>query len=234
MGRRGYLGSTRWFPPGWGRRLRRRAVSWLVLIAMAAQLGLARAEERPARQVGLHRRDGWLACSVGLKDLFWPADSERLRSGFVSRVLIRAEVYRDGERRPIAIADRRSDILYDLWDERFRVRVVDRDGPHDHNVATAEEAIWLATALIRFALTDLATLSPLSTYRLHFRADLNPLSEDLVQEVRRWLVKAPGQGRAGSSDSVFGSVVSIFVNPRVEESERQISFWSQPFWGGPP
>jgi len=33
---------------------------------------------------------------------------------------------------------------------------------------------------------------------------------------------------------VFGSVVSIFVNPHVEESDRQITFWSQPFLGGPP
>ena len=55
-----------------------------------------------------------------------------------------------------------------------------------------------------------------------------------MKEVRRWLVRAPGQGRAGASDSVFGSVVSIFVNPMVEESERQLSFWSQPFLGGTP
>jgi hypothetical protein len=219
---------------GWTRtRLGRRALAWLALLATIAPAALSRADERPPRLVGLHRRAGWLATSVGLQDLFWPTDSERLRSGFVSRVVIRAELYRDGERRPIAIADRSSDILYDLWDERFRVRVVDRDGLREHTAATVQEAILLATTLYRFAITDLPRLGP-GTYRLRFRADLNPLKEDLVQEVRRWLVRAPGQGRAGSSDSVFGSVVSIFVNPRIEESERQLSFWSQPFPGGTP
>ena len=33
---------------------------------------------------------------------------------------------------------------------------------------------------------------------------------------------------------MFGSVVSIFVNPQIEDSERQITFWSQPFRVAPP
>jgi hypothetical protein len=214
------------------RDLRLGVVAVLALVS-AAPPG-AFADERPPRLVGLHRRDGWLGTSVGLQDLFQPNDSERLRSGFVSRVVIRAELYRDGDRRPLAIADRRADVLYDLWDERFRVRVIDRDGPREYTASTAQEAILLATALYRFAVTELTRLQPGVRYRLRFRADLNPISEDLVQEVRRWLVRAPGQGRAGSSDSVFGSVVSIFVNPRVEESERQLTFWSQSFVGVTP
>jgi hypothetical protein len=212
--------------------LRLGAVAVLALVSAASAGALA--DERPPRLVGLHRRDGWLGTSVGLQDLFQSKDSERLRSGFVSRVVIRTELYRDGDRKPLAIADRRADVLYDLWDERFRVRVIDRDGPRDYTAATAQEAILLATALYRFTVTELSRLRPGVRYRLRFRADLNPLSEDLVQEVRRWLVRAPGQGRAGSSDSVFGSVVSIFVNPQIEESERQLTFWSQPFVGGTP
>ena len=48
--------------------------------------------------------------------------------------------------------------------------------------------------------------------------------------MRRWLVQPPrGQRRVGAGDSVFGSFVSIFVNPRVEDSERQLRFLSQPF-----
>ena len=195
----------------------------------------AAADERPPRQVGLHQRGGWLGVSVSLRDLFWPADGERLRSGFVSRVVVRIEVYREGELRPLARADRSTEILFDLWDERFRVRVVEREGPREGLVATETEAIDLATAFRAFRLTELARLSPAVTYRLRFRADLNPIQEDLVNEVKRWMVRPPGQGRVGAGDSVFGSFVSIFVNPKLpDESERQLSFWSQPFRLAPP
>jgi hypothetical protein len=65
---------------------------------------------------------------------------------------------------------------------------------------------------------------------LAVRGYLNPISEDLLIEVRRWLVQpARGQRRLGAGDSFFGSFVSIFVNPRIEDSERQVHFVSQPF-----
>jgi hypothetical protein len=48
--------------------------------------------------------------------------------------------------------------------------------------------------------------------------------------VRRWLVQpARGQRKLGAGDSFFGSFVSIFVNPHIEDSERQLRFVSQPF-----
>jgi hypothetical protein len=220
----------------WGGRGRRRAplaaallLPPLLLLALAAG---ARADERPPRTVGIHRRGGWLGASVSLRDLFGPTESERLRSGFVSRVVLRVEIYPEGGKQPIAAANRRADVLYDLWDERFRVAVVDRYGIKSFLVPSEREAIELSTSLLAFEVTELARLRPGAAYRLRFRADLNPLSEDMVQEVKRWLVRPPGQGGAG--DSMFGSVVSIFVKPQIENSERQITFWSQPFVGVPP
>ena len=51
-----------------------------------------------------------------------------------------------------------------------------------------------------------------------------------MADVRRWLVQpARGQRKLGAGDSFFGSFVSIFVNPRIEDSERQVRFVSQPF-----
>jgi hypothetical protein len=77
-------------------------------------------------------------------------------------------------------------------------------------------------------VTELSCLAPGTRYFLRFEGQLNPLSEDLVADVRRWLVRPPGQGRA-SGDSVFGSFISFFVNPRIDESEREVSFDSQPW-----
>lgn len=210
-----------------------------LLLALAALVpclsAVAIADERPPRLVGLHQQRGWLGVSVSLRDLFWPADAERLRSGFVSRVVVRVEIYREGDMRPLARSDRSTEILFDLWDERFRVRVIEREGPRDALVTTEREAIDLATAFRAFRVTELPRLSPAAVYRLRFRADLNPISEDLVNEVKRWMVRPPGQGRVGAGDSVFGSFVSVFVNPKLpDESERQLSFWSQPFRVAPP
>ena len=100
--------------------------------------------------------------------------------------------------------------------------------------ATADEAIWRATALTQLPMVDVARLERGGRYSVLVRGDLNPLSEDLLADVRRWLVQpARGQRQLGTGDSFFGSFVSIFVNPRIEDSEHQVRFVSQTFRSRP-
>jgi hypothetical protein len=199
------------------------------------------ADERPMRTVGIHRvhevvagrDDAWLGLSVSVRDLFTPKDMGRLRSGFVVRVVIRVDLVHDRGGQSVASQAHHSEILFDLWDERFRVRVAEHGTLTERHFPTPEAAIEAATALIRFRVAELSAVDPNVVYKFRVRADLNPLSEELIADVRKWM-KTPGQSRSGAGDSVFGSFVSFFVNPRIDESERQISFSSQAFRGGGP
>jgi hypothetical protein len=185
----------------------------------------------PRRTTGLTLTATHLTVDVGLQDLFGPDDRRRLESGFATRVLVRVALQQEGVPEPIAVAFRRAEIVYDIWDERFRLRLANGTGPEIHVEArTADEAITRAVALWRFPIAEVARLRPGTHYVIAFRGDLNPISEELMADVRKWLVQpARGQRRVGTGDSFFGSFVSIFVNPRIEDSERQLRFVSQRF-----
>jgi hypothetical protein len=195
-------------------------------------------EPLPIRKTGLGHRGGQLTASVGLQDLFTPVERERLTSGFSTRVLIRVFLQHEGEQEPIAATFQRAEIVYDIWDERFRVRVTQGPGT-DRTVElkTADQAITAATALVQVPLIERGQLQPGDRYFLAVRGDLNPLSQELQAELRRWLRQPAGVQRrpgAGGGDSFFGSFVTVFVNPRIEESERQVRFVSQTFRGEAP
>jgi hypothetical protein len=69
-------------------------------------------------------------------------------------------------------------------------------------------------------------------YFVAVRGDLNPISQDLLTQMREWLRQPAGpQRRAipGAADSFLGSFVTVFINPHIEESERQVRFVSQTF-----
>jgi hypothetical protein len=202
----------------------------LVLVALGGLVCPPTAFARlPDRVTGVGRAQGKLTLSVGLQDLFLAANTVRLRSGFVNQVLIRAYLYRAGSSTPVAEAFRRSEIVYDIWDERFRVRVTEAPGLTEaHDLASLTEAIGVSTSLVKFPIADVADLDPGVPYRVGFRADLNPISQELMGEIQRWLSGA-GQPSAGPGERFFGSFVSIFVNPRIDDSERQIRFFSQTF-----
>jgi len=209
-------------------------IAVLLAASPAVMRGTARADTPiPQRTTGLAVKNGQLLISVGLQDLFGPAERQHLTSGFSTRILIRValqDASSDGGE-ALSLAVQRAEIVYDIWDERFSVRVTRGLGAELRAIApTAEEAIWRATALYQFPIAETARLQSGGRYVVLVRGDLNPISEDLIKDVRRWLVQpARGQRRLGAGDSFFGSFVSIFVNPRIEDSERQVRFTSQPF-----
>jgi hypothetical protein len=214
----------------------RTALVALVALAGAPALrpATARADEALVqRTTGAAIKNGQLLISVGLQDLFGPAERQHLTSGFSTRILIRValqDTTRD-DREPVALAVQRAEIVYDIWDEKFSVRVTRGLGAELRALApNADEAIWRATALWQFPIAEVNRLQAGGRYVVLVRGDLNPISEDLLADVRRWLVQpARGQRRLGAGDSFFGSFISIFVNPRIEDSERQVRFVSQPF-----
>jgi len=183
------------------------------------------------RTAGIARKADKLVVSVGLQDLFGARDVERLLSGFSTRVLIRVAILHDGGGEPVAQSMRLAEIVYDLWDEKLRVRFsTDRPGVAETQiVASPKAAVDLATSLSAFPLVEIGKLEPSASYHLSLRADLNPISEELVSNMRRWLSHPSGRGRSGAGDSFFGSFVSVFVNPRVDDSERLLQVVSQSF-----
>jgi hypothetical protein len=210
--------------------MRGSAALALLAVALLGAGPATAAEQLAVRLTGLHRRAGRLEMDVGVQDVIRPQDAQRLTSGFATRVLIQVVVMRADGTAVVSQTFRHTEIVYDLWEEKFRVRRIDAGMPPDERITdTAEEALALATEVRGFPVADLARLTPRTAHLVRVRADLNPLSPDVVAEVRRWLVRPPAQGRLGPADSFFGSFVSIFVNPQIEESERRVEFVSQTF-----
>ena len=107
------------------------------------------------REVGFATKNGRLTVSVGLQDLFGEAERERLKSGFATRVLVRAALEEASTGEPVAVAVQRAEIVYDIWDEKFGVRTSDGLGVERRAVApTADEAIWRAAVLFELPMVD--------------------------------------------------------------------------------
>ena len=218
-------------PGGLVRRSARGAALLALLLALAG--GTARADAPPERKMGLAFHERVVQVSVGLQDLFSPAARERLTSGFATRVLIRVQLLHADDPEPLAVAFQRVEIVYDIWDEKFRVRTTRGPGTdRAFDVKTVEQALWAATALVQFPVDLPQPLQPGERYTLAVRGDLNPLSPELMGEVRQWLRQPAGTQRrpgSGGGDSFFGNFVTVFVNPQIEDSERQVRFVSPPF-----
>ncbi|HLL21324.1 MAG TPA: hypothetical protein VK427_04290 [Kofleriaceae bacterium] len=165
-----------------------------------------------------------------LAKLFDSAAYESLDSGFTSTVVIRLWVYPKGSSDAVAFLLLQRQVLYNLWDEVFELRI---DGRAPIKEKRQSEALKKLTAIDDIAVARLARLPFDQVYLLAMQVELNPVSKETLAEVWRWLSQGTGGGldRGGA---FFGSFVSVFVNPKIPEADRVLRIRSQPFYRPKP
>lgn len=170
-----------------------------------------------------------LVVTANLTRLFDAGTYEKLDKGFVSTVVIRMWVYRAGSGEPVSFQLLQRRCVFDLWDEIYEVRLDGPGGRVTRKVKFRADALKLLTSLDEVPIARTADIPYEDHHVLAIEAELNPVSQQTLAEVRRWLTQGTGGGldRGGS---FFGSFVSVFVNPKVAAADRVIRIQSQPFF----
>lgn len=222
---------------GWDRVARVTAL-WLPLALVLAAPGRARAQEDESEivfhRMGFAERGKHLALTASFTEIFDRQAFEKMTSGFPTRVVVRVYVYRRSRTdAPVSLALLELEVVYDLWDEVYVVRSRGPLGEKQLRTRSRAEAVRALSELDEMPIAPLDRL-PIGPH--HFVAmvvELNPVSQELLAEMRRWLSRPAGETSLDSSSSFFGSFVSVFVNPKLEEADRTLRIRSQPFYRAP-
>jgi len=202
-----------------------------VVVLVSLGSGPAHADDDlTRRRMAFGERKGQLVVTTGFSELVDKRAFQRLSSGLPTTVLIRGWVYRTGREVPIAFTLGSVRVVYDLWDEVYTVRFDGPNGKSTKRFRKRTDVLDALTHLRHFPIANLGDVGVGPYYRLGLVVELNPLPQALLAETRRWLSKPAGKDRLDISSSVFGSFVSIFVNPKLSEADRVLRFRSQPFY----
>lgn len=175
-------------------------------------------------------RRGALVASTSFTRLFDQEAYRALSSGFPTTVVVRLYVYHKKQKLPVHVQVLSFRIVYDLWDEIYLVRIDGPEGRRNLRLQSRLEVLRTATQLSRQPVASLDEIAIGPHYFLALVAELNPVDEHMLAEMRRWLTKSTSEARLDSSSSFFGSFVSVFVNPKLQEAERVLRLRSQPFY----
>lgn len=205
----------------------------LLVIALCASIAYADDDKPEVHKLRFIERGPNLTISANptpLAKLFDGAAYEALKSGFTSTVVIRIWIYPKGSTDPVAFVLLQRQVLYNLWDEVFELRL---DGRPPIKEKRQSEALKKLVALDDVPVAKLVNLPYEQVYLLAMQVELNPVSKETLAEVRRWL----SQGQGGGLDrggAFFGSFVSVFVNPKIPDADRVLRIRSQPFYRPKP
>lgn len=219
------------------KRVMRQLVSALlaITIASAPARGFAQEKEKPLTPAELPRRSAnfvWdkslLRASFSYRDIADPAFLRKLSSGLPTVVAMRAFVLEEGKTEPIALTVRTCRVVYDLWDEVYRLKLTVPGGERDIAVLNVEGVLRQCVEARDLPVVDRALLRPASPHFLGVIVDVNPVSPAMLEQMRRWVSRPTGSTGITPGDALFGSFVGLFVRS-IGSSDATLRFKTQTF-----
>ena len=202
------------------------ALLGLLACLLAPQLAAAQpASDVPVRPMAVTFREA-PALSFSVRDLVDSEVVKKLQSGLPQTITTRIYAYAERGRDPLGVAALSCRVVYDLWEGIYRI---ERQTETSDKTLTSRSLDGVVTQCLSFQnylVGDAKLLERMRGSQIYFAvvSELNPLSPDAVQRIRRWLARPTGSELNGNA--FFGSFVSIFVGRKLGEADKVLSFRS--------
>ncbi len=179
-----------------------------------------------AAQVALEK--GVVKLTVGFRDVVDAEIAGKLVSGLPTVVTMRGYLFRESGGDPIALTARSCRVVYDLWDEVFRIQLVQPGGASQAVAVNVEGVRRFCCEAKKLPLVDRALLKAGVRYFVATLVEVNPVSQEMLDRIKRWITRPGGNNAIGPGDSLFGSFVGLFV-ARIGDADRKLAFRTQAF-----
>jgi hypothetical protein len=178
----------------------------------------------PQRQANYAWDGDLLRASFSYRDVLGDAALvKKLSSGLPMVIALRAYVYRVGDVEPVALQTRVCRVAYDLWDEVYRVHLSEPERERDQ-AAVLDGVFRICTEARDFPIVRRGLLSAGgASYFLAVLVDVNPVSPEMVEQIRRWMSRPTGSTTIGPSDALFGNFVQLFAR-QIATSDASLQF----------
>ncbi|HKU37107.1 MAG TPA: hypothetical protein VJR89_03145 [Polyangiales bacterium] len=171
--------------------------------------------------------------SFSVRDFLDTTVSQKLQNGLPQTVITRIYAYPERGKDPIALSVLSCRVVYDLWENTYRIERQTETQDKTWTVKSLDGVGRLCLEVDRLPLGDAKAYARVAGQRVYFAAmvELNPLSQDTVARIRRWLARPSGSQLDGNA--FFGSFVSIFVSRKLGSAEKTLNVRSD-FFTAPP
>ena len=186
------------------------------------------AQQLPRRKATFAIYGDWAAMTVGWRDAVDGRIRGQLASGLPTVIAMRAYVFPTSSTEPISLSVKTCRVVFDLWDEVFRIDLRQGGQRRDTVAVNVEGVLRRCGEASSMPIVQLKDLKPTERYFVGLLVEVNPVSKETLERIRRWVALPKGAGAVGPGDSLFGSFVGLFVT-HVPAADRTLAFRTPSF-----
>jgi len=194
---------------------------------------VARADEdripiRAARLQWEDPKQSQLTITVAFRDVINQEIQAKLTRGLPTSILLTAGLYAKGSEEPVGTTVQTCRVTWHVWEEAYRVELNRANLPTATSWTTTIEGVMRRCGEAKrlpIALTPQFRRTMVLSVRA--RVLVNPIGDDLLQKIKRWVSRPTGTNASAPGDALFGTFTGFFMQ-HVGEAERISVFETTP------
>jgi hypothetical protein len=204
-----------------------RRWSWVVRALVAASLlaatGTAAAQDKRDAVFTWNAQKTQLYMTVSYRDVVDAEIRKKLTRGFTTTIVLTGAVYRASDNSPVSTTTQTCKITWHVWDEVYLVDVTRPTGSSSFYTTNLKRVFRNCLEGNRLLIATSAQLAVGVAVYVSAKVQVNPVSDEILQKLKRWVSRPTGTGTATPGDALFSTFTGLFLQ-RIGDAERDLKF----------
>ena len=169
-----------------------------------------------------------LLADLSFRDVIDGEIREKLSRGLPTTIVFTATLHRPGIAEALATTAQTCRVTWHVWEEAYRLEISRPGEIRPPTWTTTIEGVLRRCAEVHRLLT--ATRSQVvgdGPLVLQAKVQVNPVSEEVLQKIKRWVSRPAGTSTAAPGDALFSTFTGLFLQ-RIGDAERVLVFSTRP------
>jgi hypothetical protein len=199
----------------------------LVLTSMALTLvtpraALAQAAPRSASFTWDSKKKR-LYVSVEFNDAIDRSIQKKLSRGLPTTIVLTGAIYLPGNPAAVSTTAQTCKVTWLVWDEVYQIEITRPDSTRIVGAPNWKSVVKKCAVATNLPVATSNQVSPSATVYMNAKVQVNPVSKEVVDKIKKWVSRPTGTGTAAPGDALFSTFTGLFLQ-RIGDAESEIKF----------
>lgn len=164
-----------------------------------------------------------LYMSVSFTDIVDDEIQKKLKRGLPTTIVFTGTIYRPGVKEPVSTTVQTCKITWHVWKEAYRVEITQPGSRQRRWVAALSGVLRRCGKARSLLVADRSQASPGQAVYAVTKVQVNPVSDEVLKQLKRWVSRPSGTGTAAPGDALFSTFTGLFLQ-RIGKAEKELNF----------
>lgn len=147
----------------------------------------------------------------------------KLTRGLPTTIVVTGAIYLPGNPAAVSTTAQTCKVTWLVWDEVYQVEITRPDYTKIDSTLTVEGVLKRCAKADSLPVATSNQVSPGTPVYMNAKVQVNPVSKEVVDKIKKWVSRPSGTGTAAPGDALFSTFTGLFLQ-RIGDADSELKF----------